>query len=857
MMPVFLDDDTLIGYSAIKAHWLDIGAKEIYCTDTTDVFQEGVDLPRRQALLARASWSATSGEMATANSRLREVRRGRHQRRGRRRAHRGGRLRAARRSATGSSASTSRSSGCTTTARRSSAATSSRYRTAATWGAARWTPTASRTTRSRSRSRSRSTARRACSTSRARPDARPGPVNCPLASTVSAARVVMTMLAGGGEAPNEGHFRPIEVATRPGSMFHCALALAVLPLRLAGDAGDRGDAQRGRRGDARTASWPARAATSPPSSGGGSARTTGEFWGDGSPHPVGQGASAHGDGGSSLLHLIEAATRFSPLEVWEAKNPWLMEKFELAPDSGGPGQVPRRARAGHASSRSSRTPTARPTIERTKNAPWGLAGGLPGRPNAGAPQPAGRHAQPVAKATGLRIPKGSDLRGPLRRRRRLRAAVRARPGRACCEDVREGYVTEAEARRHYPHAFELVTVVAPRRGHGRHQRRPRPLDGVVDADPITTEVIRHGLNSAANQIKRALVRTSFSPVVYEVLDFAATVYDRDFRLLAQAPSLPAFMGTMDFCVRAAVERVGGADALEPGDIVLINEPVRNRIAPPGRRDGHAGVPSRRRADRLHGDQGALARHRRNAPYCTNTTDVFQEGVVFPGVKLFVRGQLVKDVYRMVIANTRMPVHVAGDVNAEVVGLRTGAAALVRARRALRSRALRGVRRADVRPRRGGCPLVPRADPGWPLHRPGPDGLGRRLATTRSPSRSRSRSTGSTVRLDYTNAPDATRGPVNCPLPMTVSSPGSSSTMLASSGEAPNEGHFRPIEVVDPARLDVPSPPAGAVLPLRLVGDAGRRHRAPPRSRSRARARAAPTRPATSAVPLVGLPRGDG
>src|SRR5438309_11286890 len=85
--------------------------------------------------------------------------------------------------------------------------------------------------------------------------------------------------------------------------------------------------------------------------------------------------------------------------------------------------------------------------------------------------------------------------------------------------------------------------------------------GALDADPVTTEVIRHGLNSAANQMKRALIRTAFSPVIYEVLDFAVAIYDRRVRLLAQAPSLPTFMGTMSFCVEAAVEAVGGEEAL--------------------------------------------------------------------------------------------------------------------------------------------------------------------------------------------------------------------------------------------------------------------------------------------------------
>ncbi|MEQ9042738.1 MAG: hydantoinase B/oxoprolinase family protein, partial [Alphaproteobacteria bacterium] len=53
----------------------------------------------------------------------------------------------------------------------------------------------------------------------AAPEAREGPVNSPLPSTISASRVAITMLAGYGEAPHEGHFRPIEVVTRPGSMF--------------------------------------------------------------------------------------------------------------------------------------------------------------------------------------------------------------------------------------------------------------------------------------------------------------------------------------------------------------------------------------------------------------------------------------------------------------------------------------------------------------------------------------------------------------------------------------------------------------------------------------------------------------
>src|SRR5579864_6978417 len=210
-----------------------------------------------------------------------------------------------------------------------------------------------------------------------------------------------------------------------------------------------------------------------------------------------------------------------------------------------------------------------------------------------------------------------------------------------------------------------VESIVYRAGEGRST-------GALDADPITTEVIRHGLNSAANQMKRALVRTAFSPIIYEVLDFAVAIYDRQVRLLAQAPSLPIFMGTMNFCVDAAVAAVGGEEALEPGDIILYNFPYGTGSHP---QDCAVVMPVFLHARELIGYttiKGHLLDIGGKEPYSTDTVDVFQEGTVFPGVKLYSRGELVKDIYRLAIANSRVPKMVAGDINAEVVGVRTGA-----------------------------------------------------------------------------------------------------------------------------------------------------------------------------------------
>ena len=77
-----------------------------------------------------------------------------------------------------------------------------------------------------------------------------------------------------------------------------------------------------------------------------------------------------------------------------------------------------------------------------------------------------------------------------------------------------------------------------------------------EVDPVTTQIIRNSLNSAAEQMKRALCRTAMSPVIYEVLDFAGAIYDNHLRLLSQAPSLPLFMGTLNFCIEEAVKGVG-------------------------------------------------------------------------------------------------------------------------------------------------------------------------------------------------------------------------------------------------------------------------------------------------------------
>ncbi|MBS1676437.1 MAG: hydantoinase B/oxoprolinase family protein [Actinobacteria bacterium] len=313
-------------------------------------------------------------------------------------------------------------------------------------------------------------------------------------------------------------------------------------------------------------------------------------------------------------------------------------------------------------------------------------------------------------------------------------------------------------------------------------------------DPVDVALVRSGLLSAARQMQRALIRTSFTPVVYEVLDFAAVIYDRHYRLLAQAPSLITFMGTMSFCIEAAVESVGGESELEPGDVILLNDPY---LTGSHAQDAAVVMPIFMPEHGLVGysaikahwaDIGAKNR------YCTDTVDLFQEGMLLPGVKLYSRGERNEDIMRILRANSRLPRDVEGDLNAEIVGVRVAAAALCRVierfgmptfEAAVEAMFDHG--EATVRSYLAKIP-----DGRYVGHgQIDSDGI----SDEAIPFDVGLEVEGDRCRLDLSGAPDSRGGPMNCPVPTTVSACRVAITALVGGGEALNEGFFRPLEII--------------------------------------------------------------
>jgi len=315
-----------------------------------------------------------------------------------------------------------------------------------------------------------------------------------------------------------------------------------------------------------------------------------------------------------------------------------------------------------------------------------------------------------------------------------------------------------------------------------------------NVDPILVEIIRNSLNSAAEQMKRSLIRTAFSPIIYEVLDFASAIYDKNFCMLSQSPSLPGFMGTLSFCVQAAVDEVGGEENLHDGDIILYNNPYGSGSHS---QDAAIVMPVFLNKKILIG-YTAIKAHWLDTggkePYSTDTVDVFQEGTIYPGLKLYNKGQLVEDIYKLIIANTRVPKAIIGDLNAQLNGVKAGALAL---KRIVKKFGIKTFDSCVCKIYEHGEKLVRKTTSKIPDGKYSGWGQMDSNGVDKDPVRFKININvkGSDLELDFSEAPEQQKGPINCPLPSTVSKARVAFSMMAGNGEQPNEGFFMPLKII--------------------------------------------------------------
>ncbi len=187
-------------------------------------------------------------------------------------------------------------------------------------------------------------------------------------------------------------------------------------------------------------------------------------------------------------------------------------------------------------------------------------------------------------------------------------------------------------------------------------------------DPIRLEVLKNRFNSLTEEMGAVLMRTSFSPNIKERRDFSCALFDGAGEMIAQAAHIPVHLGSMPLSVAAAV-RYGD---LAPGDMILLNDPYHGgthlpdiTLVTPVFIEGD--LPAFFLANRAHhADVGGMS-----AGSLPLSTEIFQEGIRIPPVRIVRDGELDKDLLALVLANVRTPVEREGDLNAQIAANRVG------------------------------------------------------------------------------------------------------------------------------------------------------------------------------------------
>lgn len=192
-------------------------------------------------------------------------------------------------------------------------------------------------------------------------------------------------------------------------------------------------------------------------------------------------------------------------------------------------------------------------------------------------------------------------------------------------------------------------------------------------DPITTEVIMHGLSAIPNLVDKNIARTAYSFLIAEYKDYAVGVVDHEGKLITQSRGgLPIFVANALSAAIADGLRIYGAGRLQHGDVVISNhagsmgQHLNNVVMYTPIRVGEAD-------HELFGffavvmhwmDVGGMVVGSCQSPF---TTDIFQEGIQFRTVKLLDRGERVEEMFRIVAENTRFPKLVLGDLESQIAG----------------------------------------------------------------------------------------------------------------------------------------------------------------------------------------------
>ncbi|WP_113350755.1 hydantoinase B/oxoprolinase family protein [Rhizobium sp. ERR 1071] len=318
---------------------------------------------------------------------------------------------------------------------------------------------------------------------------------------------------------------------------------------------------------------------------------------------------------------------------------------------------------------------------------------------------------------------------------------------------------------------------------------------VIVVDPVTQEIIEGKLAATVDEMGVVMARTSMSPVIYEVLDFACGLLTRDGELVAQMNGITLFTGTFGTQVKSLIALYG--DDLEDGDILLTNDPYSGgthacdfAIVKPiffgGRILAYA-INVAHYLDVGGSVPGSLA---------PNATSVFQEGLRLPGVKVVRSDRFSDEVLRIIRENVRLPEVAIGDLTAQVATVRVAARRMGELAHKYGTDVVKAafnhLLSVSEKQARAAITALPdgiyEAEDIIDGDGVTTDPISVKVAVTIS---------GDRLTADFTGCPPAVAGPINCAAGALQSAVRTIFKALVAPQAPSNEGWFRPLSVIAP------------------------------------------------------------
>ena len=314
-------------------------------------------------------------------------------------------------------------------------------------------------------------------------------------------------------------------------------------------------------------------------------------------------------------------------------------------------------------------------------------------------------------------------------------------------------------------------------------------------DTVTLEIIRGKLLAVADEMGVVLKRSSMSPVIYEVLDFACGVCDAEGQLISQTNGITVFTGTFAVQIKFIMDKFAGR--MRPGDIFLLNNPYAG-----GTHYNDVGVikpiflDDRLIAFSISISHWTDVGGKAPGSLPADSTEIYQEGICLPGVYLYKGGERQDDIIEMIEANVRIPKMAIGDLNAELAAVRIAenrvfelcekyGESVVKEAFAHILETSEQVSREAVRALPDG--VYEATD--WI------DGDG--ITDDRFPTKVEVRIDGDKITFDYSGSCPQVQGPVNCSRGALISAVKTVFKAIVDPQAPSNEGWFRPLEVIAP------------------------------------------------------------